>query len=412
MVLTEPIPNFDSMSAIALGSIFLSLAIWLGLLTLRGRFWTADQILNDDLPAPERWPSVCAVIPARNEAEAIATTVRALLAQEYAGELKIVLVDDQSTDGTADVARQAAEEFRQESGDRQLEVLSGKELPAGWTGKLWALEQGTQYALKTLPDYILLTDADIQHNRSNLRRVASLAERDRLDMASVMVRLRCKTAWERFLIPAFIFFFMKLYPFRWVNDPDNPTAGAAGGCILIRSDALQRIGGMACLKEALIDDCTLAAKVKANPSPEAPDGKSRIWLGLGSDIISLRPYPDLDTVWKMVSRTAFTQLNYSTLLLIGTLFAMALIYLVAPLGLVWSLATSHWIGAIAAAFTWCLMALSYWPTLKFYRQSPLLAFALPAIAFLYTLMTLDSAIQHWQGKGGAWKGRVYPSPNS
>ena len=395
------------MSAIFTGVIVLSLVIWVGLLTLRGMFWTADQQLNNDRPEPSEWPSVYAVIPARDEADSIGTTVRALLEQEYPGELKIVLVDDQSSDGTEEIARQVADEI---GGDRQLDILSGKDLPGGWTGKLWAMEQGTQYAFQDgNPSYILLTDADIKHDPLNLKRLASLAVDEQLDMASVMVRLRCESAWERFLIPAFIFFFMKLYPFRWVNDPQRKMAGAAGGCILIRSSALQRIGGMGCLKEALIDDCTLAAKVKESPSPEAPDGKSRIWLGLGSDIISLRPYPDLDTVWKMVARTAFTQLNYSTLLLVGTLLAMTLIYLVAPVGLIWSLMTGNWLVAIAAAATWGLMALSYWPTLKFYRQSPLWAFTLPAIAFLYTLMTVDSAIQHWQGKGGAWKGRVYPS---
>ena len=283
-------------------------------------------------------------------------------------------------------------------------------MPAGWTGKLWALEQGTQYALRDgNPDFILLTDADIKHDALNLQRLAALAVDEQLEMASVMVRLRCESPWERFLIPAFIFFFMKLYPFRWVNDPNRKLAGAAGGCILIRSSALQRIGGMGCLKDALIDDCTLAAKVKERPAADAPDGKSRIWLGLGSDIISQRPYCDLDTVWAMVSRTAFTQLNYSTLLLIGTLLAMTLIYLVPPVGLVWSLLAGEWLGAIVAAATWGLMALSYWPTLKYYRQSPLWAFTLPAIALLYTLMTVDSAIQHWQGKGGAWKGRVYPT---
>ena len=395
------------MSAIALGIILLSLVIWVGLLTLRGMFWTADQQLKDNLPEPPEWPSVCAVIPARDEAETIGITVRALLEQEYPGDLEIVLVDDQSSDGTGEIARAAADEV---GGDRQFEILSGQDLPPGWTGKLWAMEQGTQFAIANYnPDYILLTDADIRHDPLNLRRLMALATARQLDMASVMVRLRCESTWERFLIPAFIFFFMKLYPFRWVNNPNRSMAGAAGGCILIRSAALQRIGGMGCLKEALIDDCTLAAKVKESPSPDTPYGKSRIWLGLGSDIVSLRPYSDLNTVWKMVARTAFTQLNYSTLLLLGTLLAMTLIYLVAPIGLVWSLFTHQWIAAIAAAATWGLMALSYWPTLKFYHQSPLWALTLPAIAFLYTLMTVDSALQHWQGKGGAWKGRVYPS---
>ena len=399
------------MDAIALAIICLSLVIWLGLLTLRGGFWLADCVLPDKPEEPEAWPKVRAVIPARDEAETIAATVSALLEQDYPGELQVILVDDQSSDGTGEIARQAAADCASKEGapgDRQLTVLSGQDLPAGWTGKLWALEQGTQHALQDNPDYILLTDADIQADRLNLRRLAALAVAENLDMASVMVRLRCESAWESFLIPAFIFFFMKLYPFRWVNNPNRKLAGAAGGCILIRSRALERIGGMGCLKEALIDDCTLAAKVKESVSPDSADGKSRIWLGLGSEIISLRPYPDLETVWKMVSRTAFTQLNYSVLLLIGTLVAMTLIYLTAPIGLVWCVVTGNWVGAIAAGGTWGLMALSYWPTLKFYKQSPLWALTLPAIAFLYTLMTLDSAIQHWQGKGGAWKGRVYP----
>lgn len=422
---------------IGLGLTFLSLMIWLGLLCFRGQFWRIDQRLEtigteSPLPYPESYPSVVAVVPARNEADLLPVTLRSLLMQDYPGSFSVILVDDQSTDGTASVAQQIAQDSNKPS---QLEILSCAALPSGWTGKLWAMEQGIRQAQKRTPppDYFLLTDADIEHDRTNLSQLVAKVEQGNLDLASVMVLLRCEAFWEQILIPAFVFFFQKLYPFRWVNDPTNATAAAAGGCILIRREALNRIGGIQVVRQALIDDCALAQAVKSSsqvergregefstrpsnkltnqspPHPLSPSSsvKGRIWLGLSSLTRSLRPYPSLGSVWELVARTAYTQLNYSPFLLLGTLSGMTLIYLVPPVGAILGGLTGNWSVAIAGLSGWLLMAWAYLPTLRFYKCSPLLAFCLPAIAFLYTLMTLDSAVRHWQGRGGAWKGRVY-----
>ena len=263
-----------------------------------------------------------------------------------------------------------------------------------------AMEQGYRYlaALPTPPDYVLFTDADIEHDVASLRQLVTKAEGDRLDLVSLMVQLRCESVWERLLIPAFIFFFQLLYPFPWVNNPKKQTAAAAGGCALIRFSALQRIEGLQAIRKALIDDCALGAAVKAN---------GPIWLGLSTTIHSLRPYPNLQSIWNMIARSAYTQLNYSPWLLIGTVLGMLLVYLVAPLGVVLGLAWGDPALALTGMAGWLLMALAYWPTLKLYGGNPLLALALPLIALLYTLMTLDSARRHWAGQGGAWKGRVY-----
>lgn len=393
-----------------LGLTVLSLMIWLGLLGCRGQFWRTDQRL-EEIEAPPQptpsalYPSVCAVVPARNEADLLPVTLRSLLNQDYPGSYSVILVDDHSTDGTASVAQQVAQDLNK---SWQLQMISGVPLPAGWTGKLWAMEQGIRHAqnLTPPPDYLLLTDADIEHDSGNLRRLISKAQPADLDLVSLMVRLRCQDFWEQFLIPAFVFFFQKLYPFRWVNDPFNPTAAAAGGCILIRCEALNRIGGLQVVRQALIDDCALAQAVKSSCSEDG-EGRSRIWLGLTTLTRSLRPYPSLETIWEMVARTAYTQLNYSPFLLLGTLCAMALIYLVPPVGAIWGGLTGNGLVAIAGLSAWLLMSVAYFPIVRFYRCSPGLAFSLPAIAFLYTLMTLDSARRHWQGRGGAWKGRVY-----
>ena len=403
---------------VELGLACLSVLIWFGLLCFRGQFWRTDQRLPEGkttahLTSLNVYPSVCAVVPARNEADVLPISLRSLLTQDYPGAFSVILVDDQSTDGTAKIAQQVAQDLNQKS---QLHIIAGTPLPAGWTGKLWAMEQGIRHAqsLTPLPDYLLLTDADIQHDSSNLRRLTAKAQQDDLDLASLMVLLRCQSFWEQLLIPAFVFFFQKLYPFRWVNNPTKRTAAAAGGCILIRRDALTRIGGMQAVRQALIDDCALAQAVKScrGTSEDAcsPEKrvKGRIWLGLTSSTRSLRPYPSLTSIWTMVARTAYTQLNYSPLLLLGTLMGMTLIYLVAPIAAILGGLSGNWLIAIAGFCGWLLMALAYLPILLFYGCSPWLALSLPAIAFLYTLMTLDSALRHWQGRGGAWKGRVYP----
>jgi hopene-associated glycosyltransferase HpnB len=385
----------------------LPIGIWIGLLLFRGQFWRTDQQLPDVVPELPIWPSVCAVIPARNEAEVLPISLRSLLQQNYPGSFKILLVDDQSTDQTAEIARQVATSVQ--AHDR-LDVLSGQPLPPGWTGKLWAMEQGTRaaLALPQRPDYILLSDADIEHDVHNLQRLVAKAEADNLELVSLMVRLRCQSLWERFLIPAFVFFFAQLYPFRWANAPQNSTAAAAGGCILLKRQALERTGGLHVLKNALIDDCTLAHVIKSS----RPDRSTGIWLGLTRSTVSLRPYESLSTIWNMVARTAFTQLRYSPWLLIGTVLAMMMIYLIAPVSTLIGSLTGQWSIAIAGFIGWLLMAVAYLPMIRFYNLSPLWAFSLPAIACLYTLMTIDSALRHWQGQGGAWKGRVYPSSSS
>ena len=392
--------------AIGLGLTSLSLGIWIGLLCFRGQFWRCDQRLENgrgESPqlSGDEYPSVCAVIPARNEAEMLPMTLRSLLQQSYPGEFTIILVDDHSTDGTAEFAQGMAEALLKRD---RLKVIAAAPLPSGWTGKLWAMAQGIEKAenLTPLPDYFLLTDADIEHDVNNLSRLVAKAQQDDLDLVSLMVLLRCQSFWEKLLIPAFVFFFQKLYPFRWVNDPKNSTGAAAGGCILIRREALTRIGGIATLCDALIDDCTLGQAVKST-------SKNGIWLGLSQRTRSKRAYDSLKTIWDMVARTAFTQLNYSPWLLLGTLIAMTLVYIVPPVGGIWGGLTGNWLVAIAGFTTWLLMGIAYLPTIKLYRCSRWLAFALPAIAFLYTLMTIDSALRHWQGKGGAWKGRVYPA---
>ncbi|MEB3210120.1 MAG: glycosyltransferase [Leptolyngbyaceae bacterium] len=404
--------------AISLGVSIVSLVIWVYLLLFRGQFWRTDQHLealdaegNDALNPQETpecsAPPVCVVIPARNEADVLPITLRSLFTQDYDGALDVLVVDDHSTDGTATVAQQTVQDLGKAD---HFQLYSAQPLPPGWTGKLWALDQGTQQVMgrSPAPTYILLSDADIQHDSHNLRRLVTKAEAQSLDLASVMVRLRCESLAEHWLIPAFVFFFQKLYPFRWVNQPERKTAAAAGGCVLLRTSALQRIGGIASIREALIDDCTLAQHVKhGDPTANSALESHPIWLGLSSKTYSLRPYPNLKTIWDMVARTAYTQLNYSPLLLLGTLLGMVLVYLVAPIALIGGLLSHSPLIALIGAATWGLMAIAYSPMVRFYQCSPLYAVALPVIALLYTLMTLDSALRHWQGRGGSWKGRTY-----
>ncbi len=377
--------------SILLGLALLSLMIWIYLICFRGQFWKTDQQLEET--TLNDFPSVCVVIPARDEADLLPMTVRSLLTQSYTGSLNLFLVDDHSTDGTADVARKTAESLGK---SEQLHIVSAEPLPAGWTGKLWALEQGVQKAMQFTPEYVLLTDADIEHDPKNLQRLVTKAMKDDREMVSLMVRLRCDSFWEKLLIPAFVFFFAKLYPFRWSNNPNSAIAAAAGGCSLIRTEALSRIGGVQAIRQALIDDCALAAAIKFS-------GSRRIWLGLSETTKSLRPYDSLDTIWNMVARTAYTQLNYSPLLLIGTLIGMTLVYLVPVIGLISFNSTI----VLISLLTYALMTISYFPIVRFYRCPVWYAGGLSAIAFLYTLMTFDSALKHWQGKGGAWKGRTY-----
>ncbi|MEN9871642.1 MAG: hypothetical protein RLZZ171_2634 [Cyanobacteriota bacterium] len=374
-----------------------SLSIWLFLLLFWGNFWRADCLL-DKSQGLNDYPTVCAVVPARNEAEVIAASLTSLLNQDYAGQFSVVLVDDNSGDHTTEIALQTAAQLGKSD---RLTVIAGKPLVTGWKGKLWAMHQGIESVSipANLPDYWLFTDADIQHDLHNLTQLVTKAETEDLDLVSLMVLLRCQSFWEKLLIPAFVFFFQKLYPFAWVNDPKRSMAAAAGGCVLISNEALTKIGGIASIKNALIDDCSLAQAVKSA-------GKN-IYLGLSETTISLRGYDNLKVIWDTIARTAYTQLNYSPLLLAGTVIGMVIIYLIAPMGMIWGLVTSSWLVFSICAVTWLLMIWAYLPTIKLYQISLAWAGLLPAIAFLYTLMTIDSAVKYYQGNGGAWKGRTY-----
>lgn len=396
-----------------IGSISMAIAAfacaaWLVLLLFRGGFWRADRRIDPSplLSVLTAYPRVRAIVPARDEADVLPQSLDSLFQQDYPGDFAIVLIDDRSRDGTAEVARSLSEKLGRSD---RLTVISGQPLAAGWSGKLWAMEQGIRTLRSQPPDYLLLTDADIAHHAGNLRELVVHAERSQLDLVSLMVKLRCDNFWERFLIPGFVFFFQKLYPFPWVNDPRRPIAAAAGGCILIRWDALMRIGGLESIRQALIDDCSLAARVKST-LPKDSNLPRGIWLGLSDLVRSLRPYDSLTSIWQMVARTAFTQLNYSPWLLSGTVLGMIVLYLAAPLAAISGLLTGNWVLALVGGSTWGLMAIAYLPTIRLYRQSWIWTLTLPAIGSLYTLMTLDSARQHWQGKGGGWKGRVYEIP--
>jgi hopene-associated glycosyltransferase HpnB len=374
-----------------------SLSLWLFLLLFWGNFWRADCLL-DKSQGLNDYPTVCAVVPARNEAEVIAASLTSLLNQDYAGQFSVVLVDDNSGDHTTEIALQTAAQLGKSD---RLTVIAGQPLASGWKGKLWAMHQGIESVSipANTPDYWLFTDADIQHDLHNLTQLVTKAETEDLDLVSLMVLLRCQSFWEKLLIPAFVFFFQKLYPFAWVNDPKQSMAAAAGGCGLISNEALTKIGGIASIKDALIDDCSLAQAVKSA-------GKN-IYLGLSETTISLRGYDHLKVIWDTIARTAYTQLNYSPLLLAGTVIGMAMIYFIAPIGMVWGLVTSNWLVFSICTVTWLLMIWAYLPTIKLYNISPAWAGLLPAIAFLYTLMTIDSAVKYYQGLGGAWKGRTY-----
>jgi hopene-associated glycosyltransferase HpnB len=379
------------LAAIALGA-------WVYLVGFHGRFWLASERLAAT-PAPAAWPAVAVVIPARNEAVTIGATLESLLAQDYPGDLLITLVDDSSSDGTGDIGRDLAAGTTSRV---RLSTITGQPLASGWTGKLWALHQGVSAALAVAPDtrFVLFTDADIVHPPDLVRDLVAKAEAERRDLVSLMVRLNCVTPWERVLIPAFVFFFQKLYPFPAVNDPKSKVAGAAGGCMLIRRAMLERIGGVAAIRGALIDDCALARALKS--------AGGNLWLGLADKSRSLRAYDRLSEIWSMVARSAYTQLNYSPLLLLGTVIGMVLLYLV-PIIVVlsWPLHQDP-VAGVAALIALVLSLIAYVPTLRYYGEPASAAALLPLAAALYLAMTVDSARRHWQGRGGQWKGRYAP----
>ncbi|HWG74122.1 MAG TPA: glycosyltransferase [Acidimicrobiales bacterium] len=410
------------------------LLIWIYLLVGHGRFWRTDVRLPHADP-PSAWPSVAVVVPARDEGGILAQTLPTLLAQDYPGAAHLFLVDDRSTDGTAELATTLAaaetpgspSQGRPGPGSRSqgrsgpgLTIVAGAERPPGWAGKLWAVEQGVRAATAAraatgggapagpataaapfpTPAYLLLTDADIAHPPDSLRRLVAWAEAADLDEVSLMARLRTVTGWERLLIPAFVYFFAELYPFRRVNRPARRTAAAAGGCVLVRASALERAGGVSAVRGAVIDDVALARSLKASGAT--------IWLGLADDVCSVRPYPGLGDLWDMVARSAFTQLRYSTLLLAGTVVGLAVTFLGAPAALVAGIVTGDAPAALAGAGAWLVMAATYVPMIRYYRLPAWRALTLPAVACLYAAMTVTSAVRHWRG-GVTWKGRSYSS---
>jgi hopene-associated glycosyltransferase HpnB len=368
---------------------FLPLAVWLYLVFGRSMFWLFRERDGDErLTAPERWPSVVAVVPARDEADVIARSLGSLIGQNYAGQFVIILVDDQSDDGTAIAARAL--------GSSRVTVLAGAPRPPGWTGKLWAMHQGAEAAAARNPDYIWFTDADIAHAPDNLTRLVARAEEGGLVLTSQMAKLSARTAVEHFLIPAFVFFFAMLYPFGAVNDPKKKLAAAAGGCMLARRDALAAVGGIAAIRRNIIDDVSLGRLMK---------GQGPVWLGLSNRAVSLRPYETLAEIRRMVARSAYAELDYSVLKLAGTIIGLMLVYLAPPAAFLFAWGPSQ----VAGIFACLLMVVAMQPILRYYRLSPLWGFALPVIAAFYALFTLDSAWAYWRGRGGMWKGRAQAS---
>ncbi|MFF2847813.1 glycosyltransferase [Streptomyces sp. NPDC058001] len=376
-----------------------SLAAWLWLLLGQGFFWRTDV----RLPAravPRAWPSVCVVVPARDEAAVLPMSLPSLLAQDYPGPAEVFLVDDGSSDGTGKLARELSERY----GGLQLTVTSPGEPPAGWTGKLWAVQHGIALARAREPEYLLLTDADIAHEPDSLQELVAAARTGDYDLVSQMARLRVESVWERLVVPAFVYFFSQLYPFRRINRRGTRTAAAAGGCVLLRADAAQRARVPDSIRHAVIDDVALARAVKGSGG--------HIWLGLAERVDSVRPYPRLRDLWRMVSRSAYAQLRHQPLLLLGTVLGLALVYLVPPVAFCAGVVTDNWLPVLLGGLAWLVMTATYIPMLRYYRQTLWLAPLLPVTAFLYLLMTVDSAVQHYRGRGAAWKGRTYARPDT
>jgi hopene-associated glycosyltransferase HpnB len=381
---------------------------WTYLVAGHGGYWRTSQWLPPVTRDPDTWPDVVAVVPARNEAEMLPATLPALLGQEYPGTLTVIVVDDRSSDGTAEVAAKLDD-------GRPLKVIAGTAAPAGWAGKVWAMAQGLgaagiPAAAGANPEpagYVLFTDADIAFRARTLRDLVAAAEADDRDLVSQMALLRTATGWERVVVPAFVYFFAQLYPFRRVNVPGSRTAAAAGGCMLVRRGALEKSGGLAPISGALIDDVAMGRMIKRQ--------RGRCWLGLSRQVVSVRPYPGLASLWQMVARSAYNQLNYSPVLLAATIIGLLFLYVLPPIGAVIGFAVllsggaaggSAALAAGAGLAGWALMSLSYLPMLRLYRLSPLRAPGLPLIALLYAGMTADSARRHHTGRGADWRGRT------
>lgn len=386
----------------------LTLLIWTYLVFARGGFWrisSAMPPLQQGAALHENPLRIAVIVPARNEADVVDRVVRSLLRQAGQNAIHIFLVDDGSTDSTAQVARAAAMALGH---PENLTVVPGRSLPSGWSGKLWALEQGIELARRTNPDFFLFTDADIEHAPDSISSLAAIARSGPYDLASFMVKLHCQTVAEKLLIPAFVYFFFKLYPPAWIANPQRRTAGAAGGCILIRPTVLDQAGGLEAIRQEVIDDCSLAARVK--------HAGGRLWLGASSTTRSIRPYGSFSEIGRMISRSAFSQLRHSTLLLLLSIIGMVATYLLPPAlvlsGVLGGVLAGHHTGATTtlavgtAAAAWLLMIVSYVFVLRLYRLSPLWALALPVAAIFYMGATFHSAVKYWSGRGGQWKGRI------
>ncbi|MCF7889998.1 glycosyltransferase [Candidatus Bipolaricaulota bacterium] len=387
----------------------LSLLIWLGLLFGRGKFWRMNQRLYplEETEVDHPWPSVCAIIPARNESEALPESLPSVLGQEYPGDLNVILVNDNSEDNTGELAEEIAEKS---AADANFQVIVPPPTPEGWAGKVWALHHGFQRAKKLDPDLIWLTDADIVHDPETLRTLTHKLEDEGLNLASIMADLRTDSFWEKLLIPNFVYYFSMVYPFSWVNDPEKDTAAAAGGCVLARRSTLENSGGFEAISGAVIDDCALARGC-SNPEGEG------LWLGLSHMVTSVRNYGSLSGVWSTVSRSAFSQLGYSNLILLGTVVGMIVLFLVPPgsvalgiIGLVGLTVEMHPVLSSALIFigglTWLGMGASFFPILNWYGLSPAYGVLAPVGGFLYTLMTIDSGLTWWRREGSKWKGRT------
>ena len=374
-------------------ALILSLFIWVFLIFFRGNFWLADQMLEADVVQLETWPSIAVVIPARNEENYIGATLRSLMAQKYPGEIDITVVNDNSTDNTVEEITRIK--------DERIVLSNGSDLPEGWTGKLWALSQGVNLSIRKNPsvDFYLFTDADIEHSQETLKIMVTKAERENLQLVSLMVLLNCRNFWEILLIPAFVFFFQKLYPFQWINNPKRSTAGAAGGYILVRRAALEAAGGIDTVRGEIIDDCAIGRMIKKYGS---------IWLGLTRGVKSLRTHTRLSEIWEMVARTAFNQLNYSASVLLVTTIGMIVIYLIPPFAVVWGLVFNDNLSLSLGVLCWVIMAIAYLPTQRLYQRPFWETLMLPVAAFLYSLMVVDSAQRQWTKRYPSWKGRKYP----
>jgi hopene-associated glycosyltransferase HpnB len=394
----------------------LSAATWLYLLVAHGRYWVANQRLpadSGDVMPEGGWPTVVAVVPARDEATVLPVSLPSLLGQDYPGELSVLLVDDASSDGTADVAEKIARtqvvERRDGAGrERELMIVQSDGPPPGWAGKVAAMNRGVG-AVVSQPTYFLFTDADIAHSADSVRRLVGFAEQHDADLVSLMALLRTETAAERAIVPAFVYSFAQLYPFPRVNRDRSRTAAAAGGCMLVRRSALASAGGLERIAGARIDDVALGQLIKRR----ARDGRGRIWLGLTRSVRSIRPYPKLRDLWDMIARSAYTQLRYSPALLVGTLLGLLVMYAVPPiLGLIFlalalnGAGTYATVGAAAGLAAWAVMWGTYTPTLRLYGLRWWRGAMLPAVMMLYGAMTFDSARRHYRGRGGMWKGRT------